>query len=163
MRDIEHALKPKIKTNPATVLPEVYKEFLKVFSHEEANKLPPAQPGVDHIIRTQPGTQLPARLLYDMSRNELEVLKKYLESTLSKGYIQASTSLAAAPVLFVKKPGEGLWFCVNYSSLNDLTIKNKYPLPLIWETLGCLCKALYFTELDIIAAFNKIQIAAGEE
>ena len=56
LRDIEHALKPKIKTDPATVLPEVYKEFLKVFSHEEANKLPPARPGVDHIIRMQPDT-----------------------------------------------------------------------------------------------------------
>ena len=44
LRDIEHALKPKIKTDPATVLPEVYQEFLKVFSHEEAKKLPSAWP-----------------------------------------------------------------------------------------------------------------------
>ena len=56
LRDIKHALKSKIKTDPATVLPEVYKEFLKLFSHEEANKLPPARSGVDHIIRMQPGT-----------------------------------------------------------------------------------------------------------
>ena len=60
LKDIEHALKPKIKTDPATVLLEVYREFPKVFSHEKANKLPPAQPGVDHIIRMQPGTQPPA-------------------------------------------------------------------------------------------------------
>ena len=75
LRDIEHALKPKIKTDPATVLPEVYREFLKVFSYEEANKLPPAQPGINHIIRMQPGTQPPARPLYGMSRDELEVQK----------------------------------------------------------------------------------------
>ena len=87
LKDIKHALKPKIKTDLATVLPEVYQEFLKVFSHEEANKLPPARPGVDHIIRMQPGTQLPARPLYGMSRDELEVLKKYSEDNLSKGYI----------------------------------------------------------------------------
>ena len=84
LRDIEHASKPKIKTDPATVLAEVYREFLKVFSHEEANKLPPTRPGVDKIIRMQPGTQLPARPLYDMSRDELEALKKYLEDNLSK-------------------------------------------------------------------------------
>ena len=163
MRDIEHALKPKIKTDPATVLPEVYKEFLKVFSHEKANKLPPARPGVDHIIRMQPATQPPAGPLYGMSRGELEVLKKYLEDNLSKGYIRASSSPAAAPVLFVKNPGGGLQFCVDYCGLNDLTIENKYPLPLIRETLDRLCKAVYFTKLDIIAAFNTIQIAAGEE
>ena len=52
---------------------------------------------------------------------------------------------------------------MNYCGLNDLTIKNKYPLPLIRETLDRLCKAIYFTKLDIIAAFNKIKIAAREE
>ena len=98
-----------------------------------------------------------------MSRDELEVLKKYLEADLSKGYIPASSSLAAAPVLFVKKPGRGLQFCGSYCGLNDLTIKNKYPLPLIQETLDRLCKAVYFIKLNIIAAFNKIQIAARGE
>ena len=51
LRDIKQALKPKTKTNPATVLPEHYKEFLKIFSHEKANKLPPHHPGVDHTIK----------------------------------------------------------------------------------------------------------------
>ena len=111
----------------------------------------------------QTGTQLPAGSLYGMSRDELEVLKNYLEDNLSKGYIRASSSHAAAPVLFVKKPGRGLWFCVDSCGLNDLTIKNKYPLPLIQETLDRLCKAVYFIKLNIIAAFNKIQIAAREE
>ena len=55
----------------------------------------------------QPGTQLPADSLYEMSRDELEVLKKYLEDNLNKRYIRASSSPAAAPVFFVKKPGGG--------------------------------------------------------
>ena len=156
LKDIKHALKPKIKTDPATVLLEVYKEFLKVFSYKEANKLPPARSGIHHIIRMQPGTQLPAGQLYGMSRDELDILKKYLEDNLSKEYIWASSFPATALVLFVKKPGGGLWFCMDYCGLNDLTIKNKYPLPLIRETLDRLCKAVYFTKLDIIAAFNKI-------
>ena len=131
LRDIEHALKPKIKTDPATVLPEVYREFLKVFSHEEANKVPPAWPGVDYIIRMQPGTQPPAGLLYGIGQDELEVLKKYLEDNLSKGYIRASFSPATAPVLFVMKLRGGLRLSVDYRGLNYLTIKNKYPLQLI--------------------------------
>ena len=117
-------MKPKTKTDPATVLPEHYKEFLKVFSYEKANKLPPHRPGIDHTIKIQPGTQLPAGPLYGMSRDELQVLKKFLEENLSKGFIWASFSPAAAPVLFVKKPGGGLWFCVDYHDLNALIVKN---------------------------------------
>ena len=156
-------MKSKAKTNPATVLQEHYKEFLKVFSHKEASKLPLHHPGVDHTIKMQPGTQPPAGPPYGISRDELQVLKKYLEENLSKQFIWASSSPAAAPVLFVKKPGGCLWFCVNYRSLNALTVKNKYPLPLIKETLNRLCKAVYFTKLNIVAAFNKIHMAKGEE
>ena len=163
LRDIEQALKPMTKTDPATVLLEHYKEFLKVFSYEEANKLPLHCPGIDHTIKMQPGTQPPARPLHGMSRDELQVLKKYLEENMSKGFIWVSSSPAAAPALFVKKPGGGLWFCVDYCGLNALTVKNKYPQTLIRETLDRLCSAVNFTKLDIVAAFNKICIAEREE
>ena len=111
----------------------------------------------------QPGSQSPAGPLYGMSRDKLQVLKKYLEENLSKGFIWASFSPAAAPVLFFKKPGGGLWFYVDYRGLNAPTVKNKYPLPLIRKTLDRLCKAVYFTKLDIVAAFNKIHMAEGKE
>ena len=110
LKDIEQALKPKAKTNPVTVLPEHYKEFLKVFSHEKANKLPPHRPGVDHTIKMQPGTQSPAGPLHGMSRDELPILKKYLKENLSKVFIWASSLPVVALVLFVKKLGGGLWF-----------------------------------------------------
>ena len=98
-----------------------------------------------------------------MSRDELQVLKKYLEENLVKGFIRASSSPIAAPVLFVKKPSGGLRLCVDYRALNALSVKNQYPLPLIRETLSKLAKAKYFTKLDIIAAFNRIRIAKGDE
>ena len=163
LKDIKQALKPKAKTNPATVLPEHYNEFLKVFSYKEANKLPPHRSGVDHTIKMQPGTQPPAGSLYSMSRDGFQVFKKYLEDNLSKGFIWALSLPAATLVLFVKKPGRGLWFCVDYRGLNALTVKNKYPLPLIKNTLERLCKAVYFTKLNIVAVFNKICMAEGEE
>ena len=56
----------------------------------------------------QPGTQPPAESLYGMSRDKLQILKKYLEDNLSKGFIQASSLSATALVLFVKKPGGSL-------------------------------------------------------
>jgi hypothetical protein len=56
-----------------------------------------------------------------------------------------------------------LRFCVNYRGLNDITVKNRYPIPLIRETLDRLSRAKYFSKLDIIAAFNTIRIKEGNE
>ena len=86
----------------------------------------------------QPGTQPLAGQLYGMSRNKLQVLKKYLENNLSKKFIQTSLLPAAAPILFVKKPESGLQSCVDYCGLNAFIIKNKYSLPLFRETLNQL-------------------------
>jgi hypothetical protein len=98
-----------------------------------------------------------------MSREELIVLRKTLTELLDKNFIRASSSPASAPVLFVKKPGGGLRFCVDYRGLNAITCKDRYPLPLISETLRSLSKARWFTKLDVIAAFHKIRIKEGDE
>ena len=66
-------------------------------------------------------------------------------------------------IVTVKKPGESFLFCVDYRGLKALIVKNKYPLPLIKETLDRLCKAIYFNKLDIVTAFNKICIAEVKE
>ena len=76
-----------------------------------------------------------------MSRDELLVLRKTLLDLLEKGFIRASTSPAASPVLFVRKPGGGLRFCVDYRALNALTRKDHYPLPLIHEILNQVRRA----------------------
>ncbi|KAH8632561.1 hypothetical protein IG631_14244 [Alternaria alternata] len=98
-----------------------------------------------------------------MSRGELLVLRKELTSLLEKGFIRVSSSPAAAPVLFVRKPGGGLRLCIDYRALNAITRKDRYPLPLIQETLNSISKAKWFTKLDVIAAFHKIRVAPGDE
>ena len=98
-----------------------------------------------------------------MSRDELLVLRKTLTDLLDKGFIRVSNSPAAAPVLFVRKPGGGLRFCVDYRGLNKITRKDRYPLPLIHETLRNIGNAKWFTKLDVIAAFHKIRIEEGSE
>lgn len=143
-------------------LPREYYEFLDVFSKKEADKLPPHH-AYDHKIQLKEGAEPPFGPLYDMSRGELLVLREYLEENLGKGFIRASRSPAAAPVLFVRKPGGGLRFCVDYRALNAMTVKNRYPIPLIRETLDRLCRAKYYTKLDVIAAFNRLRIAEGDE
>jgi len=59
-----------------------------------------------------------------MSQNKLQVLRKYLDENLSKGFIRASSSPIAAPVIFVKKPSGGLRFYIDYRALNTVTVKN---------------------------------------
>jgi Reverse transcriptase (RNA-dependent DNA polymerase)/RNase H-like domain found in reverse transcriptase len=162
MADIEKTLAPKKNTDPALKLPKEYHDYLDVFSRRDADKLPEHRP-YDHKITLEPGKQPTFGPLYGMSLDELKCLRKYLDEHLSKGFIRASSSPAAAPVLFAKKPGGGLRFCVDYRALNEITIKNRYPIPLIQETLNRLSKARYYTKLDIIAAFNRLRIAKGDE
>jgi len=80
---------------------------------------------------------------------------------LDKGFIRELTLLATALLLLAAKPGGSIWICYDYQGLNTVTIKNQYPLPLVREILNTLYSAKYFTKLNIIAAFNQIQIAEG--
>jgi hypothetical protein len=90
-------------------------------------------------------------------------VKKYIDEELAKGTIEASNSPCASPVLIVRKPNGGLRVCMDYRALNAITVKDRYPIPLIKETLDRLCKAKIFTKLDIVAAFNNIRIREGDE
>jgi hypothetical protein len=98
-----------------------------------------------------------------MSREELLVLRKNLTDYLDKGWICASSSPAASPVLFARKPGGGLQMCVDYRALNRVTRSDRYSLPLIKETLRNLSTAQWFTKLDIRAAFHCLRIKEGDE
>ncbi|EKV18173.1 hypothetical protein PDIG_11210 [Penicillium digitatum PHI26] len=162
--DIETALNPKTDTepDPVSALPEEFRDFAEVFSPKEAERLPPHR-SYDHKMVLQEDKPLPFGPLYPMSRNELEVLKDWIEDNLRKGFIRPSSSPAASPVLFVKKPGGGLRFCVDYRALNAITVKDRYPLPLTKETLNNLKGMKFFTKIDIISAFNNLRIAKGQE
>ena len=114
LRDINIALAPKKHTDPATKLPSKYHDFLDVFSRKHADVLPKHRPGYDHTIELIEGKAPTWGPLYSMSADELKVLKAYIETMVDKGFIQASSSSAASPVLFAKKPSGGLRFCVDY-------------------------------------------------
>ena len=162
LKDIEKALNPKKKPDPATLLPDWLQGRTPNFDHVEANKLPPHRKH-DHTIRLTEGKKPGFGPLYNISRDELLVLDKYIKDNTAKGFIRSSQSEAASPVLFVRKPGGGIRLCVDYRGLNAITIKNRYPLPLFKETLMRLCRAKHFSIIDIIAAFNKLRMALGEE
>jgi hypothetical protein len=98
-----------------------------------------------------------------MSRDELLVLRKTLTDLLDKGFIRVSNSPVIALVLFIKKPEGGLRFYIDYRGLNRVIKKDRYPFPLIYETLRNINKAKWFTKLDVIATFYKLRILKGDE
>ncbi len=162
MRNIDKALKITPFVDSATLLSLKYHDFLDVFSRELMNTLPERR-FYDHKIQLQKGKTSTFEPLYDMSQDELQVLKKYLKNNLIKDFIQVSSFLAISLILFVKKPSEELRFCVNYRSLNVMTVKNRYSLLLIQETLDRLTKIKYYIKLDIIAVFNKLRMTYEDE
>ncbi|KAL2886492.1 Transposon Tf2-6 polyprotein [Ceratocystis lukuohia] len=118
---------------------------------------------MDHHIPLVEGAKLPFGPLYSMSRDELKALREWLDENVRKGFIRPSSSHVASRVLFVKKADGGLRFCVDYRALNAVTIKDRYPLPLVKETLNNLHGMRYFSKIDIISAFNNLRMTAGEE
>jgi hypothetical protein len=154
----EEDKKPDIRT---IVQPE-YHDYLKIFEKANADELPPHRPS-DHTIPLTDGFKPPFGPLYSLSRPELEELKCWLDENLSKGFIRTSSSPAAAAILFVKKGHGSLPLVIDYRGINEGTIKNRYPLPLLQDTLMNLSKAKWFMKLDIGGAYNLIRMAEGEE
>ena len=118
----------------------------------------------DHRIQLEEGAIPPsAQPIYHLTPEELNVLRKYIDENLIKRFLRPSHSPCGAPVLFVKKPDGSLRLCVDYRALNKLTIKNRYPLPLIGELLDRLSNAKFFTKFDVRDGFNRLRMGAGEE
>jgi len=162
MRNIDKVLKITSFVDSVTLLLLEYHDFLDVFSRELMNTLSERRL-YDHKIQLQKSKTSIFESLYYMSQDEFRVLKKYLKNNLIKDFIQVSSFFAISSILFVKKSSEELRFCVNYRDLNVMTVKNRYSLPLIRETLDRLTKIKYYIKLDIIAVFNKLRMTYEDE
>jgi RNase H-like domain found in reverse transcriptase/Reverse transcriptase (RNA-dependent DNA polymerase) len=143
-------------------IPEEYQDFADVFSEERADQLPPHR-DCDMVVDLEEGKTPPFGPLYNLSEPELRELRAYIEKNLARGWIRPSKSSAAAPILFAKKKDGGLRLCVDYRGLNQITLRNRYPLPLIDNIIDRLGMAKIFTQLDIRDAYHKIRIATGQE
>ena len=136
-------------------LPPEYHNFADIFQAAEKQSLP--ERGLhNHAIDLKLGQQPPFRKLYSMSPAELNVLKVYLDDTMKAGIVCKLISPAASPVMFVLKSDSSLQLVIDYRHLNNITIKNCYPLPLISDMLNCLQGAKKFIKLDCKDAYNQI-------
>src|SRR6266540_3347755 len=93
-----------------------------------------------------------------MPPNELAELKKQLKELLDKGFIHLSSSPWGCSALFVKKKDDSLRLCVDYRPLNEVTTKNKYPLPRIDILFDQLSGARVFSKIDLRLGYHQIKI-----
>lgn len=152
----------KPKQTPAEIVPVEFHEFLDVFDKGEAEHLPPHRPYNCKIDLVEGGVP-PFKSIYGLTLPELEELKKYIEENLKKGFIQHLKSPAGAPIMFVKKKDGSLCLCVDYRGLNNITIKNRYPLPLPNEIMDRVQGAKYFSKFDLRSGYNLVRIADSDE
>jgi hypothetical protein len=147
---VYEAIMPEIQDIPVVC------EFLDVFP-EDLPGLPPER-DVEFVIELKPDTTPISRRSYQMPPNDLAELKTQLQDLLEKGFIQPSLSPWGCPAIFVKKKDQTLRICVDYRPLNEVTIKNKYPLPRIDILFDQLTRARVFSKIDLRSGYHQIRI-----
>ncbi|XP_027067870.1 uncharacterized protein [Coffea arabica] len=134
----------------------VVSEYPDVFPDELVN-LPPERE-IEFEVNLCPGASPISKTPYQMAPAELKELKLQLQDLLERGFIHESGSPWGAPVLFVKKKEGTLRLCIDYRGLNNVTIKNKYPLPHIDELFDQLQGAVVFSKLDLRQGYYQLLI-----
>ena len=141
-----------------------YKErFEKMLvSYEDVFKeVPPGLPpqrAVDHVIDTDPEAKPPFTRTGKLSYLELQELRKQLDELIKAGYIRSSISPYGAGILFSRKKNGKLRMCIDYRGINRITVKNRYPLPRIDESLDQLGGANIFSKFDLTSGYHQIRV-----
>ena len=148
-------------TNEELVLEDLHK-FSDVFDENKANQFPESNVW-DHKIKMKEGFEPKSFKDYNLTPEEQKELDKFPDENLKKGYIWPSQSSIASPFFFIKKKDDKLQPCQDYRYLNDWTVKNAYPLPLISEIIDKLKGAKYFSKFDIWWGYNNVQIWSSDE
>jgi len=140
------------------LVPEFLHEYREVFADDGLSKLPPSRPDIDHRIETKPGFIPKTSKVYPLSPNEKEAVRAFLDEHLKKDFIEPSKSPQSSGFFFVGKKDGSLRPCQDYRYINEWTVKNSYPLPLIPELIVRLRDAKYFTKVDVRSGYNNILI-----
>lgn len=143
-------------------VPPAYHDLAEVFSKQRALSLPPHRP-YDCAIELLPGAPLPTSRLYNLSAPERVSMETYITDSLNSGIIRPSSSPLGAGFFFVEKKDKSLRPCIDFRGLNNITVKNKYPLPLISSAFEPLHGAPIFTKHDLRNAYHLVRIKDGDE
>jgi hypothetical protein len=135
-------------------------EFLDIFPEEFPGM--PSDREIEFVIELVPVTTPIFKRPYRMAANQLAELKKQLQELLDKGYIRPSASPWGAPVIFVPKKDGTQRMCVDYRSLNVVTMKNQYPLPRIDDLFDQLKGACVFSKINLRSGYHQLKIRATD-
>jgi hypothetical protein len=139
---------------------KVVSEFPDVFPKDLLGM--PPEWKVEFAIELLPGTAPISKRAYRVSGLELVELKKQIDELSEKGYIRPSTSSWATNVLFVEKKHGTRRMCIDYRALNEVTIKNKYPLPRIEDLFEQLSRASVFSMIDLRSDYHQLRIRPSD-
>ncbi|GKA50936.1 putative nucleotidyltransferase, ribonuclease H, partial [Tanacetum coccineum] len=134
----------------------IVRNFKDVFP-DDLSGLPP-QRQVEFRIDLIPGATPVAKSPYRLAPSEMQELSEQLQELQDKGFILPSHSSWGAPVLFVKKKDRSFRMCIDYRELNKLTIKNRYPLPMIDDLFDQLQGARYFSKIDLRSSYHQLRV-----
>ena len=143
-------------------VPTEYHDPLGVFCKSRAMSVPPHR-SYDCAIELQPGATPPRGCIVSLSRPERAVMEKYLTESLATGIIRPSSSPAGARFFFMGKKDGTLRPCIDYRGINAMTMRNRYPLPLMDTAFDLLQGATVFTKLDLRNAYHLVRIKEGDE
>jgi hypothetical protein len=122
----------------------------------------PPDCNIEFIINLLPGTSPISKRPYRMAVNELVELKKQIVELQSKGFIHPNSSPWGAPVLFVEKEDGTQRMCMEYGSLSEVTIKNKYPLPGIEDLFDQMKGASVFSKIDLRFGYHQLKFRESD-
>lgn len=128
----------------------------------EMTELPPHRVNVDHTVPLIDGTQPVNRPPHRLSAEQNDELKRQIDELLKLGFIRPSQSPFASPIIFVKKKDGTMRMCIDYRALNNITIKNRYPLPHTDDLMQRLVHAKYLTKLDLRSGYHQIRMADSD-
>jgi len=143
---------------PEAQLEQLLAEYAEVFPADLPPGLPPERE-IGHVIQLQQNSIPPYRRNRRMSPSEVALCEEYIKDLLHKGFIAPSTSPFGAPVMFIAKASGGYRVVCDWRALNNITIKNRYPLPRIDETLDRLGGSTVFSSLDLNSGYFEIRIS----
>jgi hypothetical protein len=134
----------------------VVNEFPDVFPEELPGMLPDRD--IEFVIELKPGTTPIYKTPFRKTTLELAELKEHIKELLEKGFIYPSLSPWGAPMIFIPKKDGTQSLCVDYHALNEVTIKNKYPLPRINDMFDQLHGACVFSKIDLQSGYHQLKI-----
>jgi hypothetical protein len=151
------------KLKAEVTLPPEYQQFAKVFSEKASERFPPSRP-YDHAIDLKPDAPatLPAKAIR-LPADEMVAAQEFIAENQRLRRIEESNGPYASRLFFIKKKDGKLRPVQDYRRLNEFTVKNRYPLPLIPDLIATVRDAALFTKFDVRWGYNNVRIKAGDE